>query len=159
MIKNFAECIKEQVKSQKENNISEKIYISRKNTGSRSLSNEEEVIEIFIKYGYRILICEDLTFYEQIEIFSKAKIIASLHGAGLTNMIWMEQGTKVIEMHREILQHKDHHSLVYYTLALLLNLDYYYIWCQKWQQMDFFEGDMVVDLNKLINILTEIENE
>ncbi|NTW32157.1 MAG: glycosyltransferase family 61 protein [Bacteroidetes bacterium] len=159
LITKFAKYIKEKVNLHSADPLMKKIYISRKNAGRRTLSNEDDVINVFKKFGYSILNCENLSLNEQISIFSNASTIASLHGAGLTNMIWMEKGSKVLEMHREIKERKDHHSFVYFTLASSLSLDYYYIWCQNDNYSDFFEGVLQVNIDKLETVLNLMNNE
>ena len=45
-----------------------------------------------------IIKLSELSFNEQIKIFNEAKIIIGSHGAGLTNLIFCEPSTKVIEI-------------------------------------------------------------
>lgn len=76
--------------------IKEKIYISRIGT-RRSISGEELIVEHLANLGFKILTAENLTFHEQIELFSNAETIIGVHGAGLTNGIWTPRA-KLIEL-------------------------------------------------------------
>lgn len=76
--------------------IKEKIYVSRIGT-RRSIHGEELIAEHLANQGFRILNAENLTFKEQIELFSNAETLIGVHGAGLTNGIWTPQA-KLIEL-------------------------------------------------------------
>lgn len=76
--------------------IKEKIYISRIGT-RRSISGEELIVEYLANLGFKVLSAENLTFHEQIALFSNAATIIGVHGAGLTNCIWAPQA-KLIEL-------------------------------------------------------------
>ena len=76
--------------------VKEKIYVSRIGT-RRSIHGEELIAEHLANQGFRILRAENLTFKEQIHLFSNAKTLIGVHGAGLTNGIWAPQ-TKLIEL-------------------------------------------------------------
>ena len=73
-------------------------YISRKDSNHRHLSNEDEVIEMLKNYGFGIYELSKMDFDSQIKLFSSSSIILSLHGAGLTNLVFSQPGQKVIEI-------------------------------------------------------------
>jgi len=101
----------------------EKIYISRKFSKIRSLSNEEEVSKYLKENGYKILFTEELSLYEQIDIFQSCKTLISLHGAGLTNQLFMPINAKVIEIRIEDQQKNN----AYFSMSNILNLEYFYV--------------------------------
>lgn len=70
-----------------------KIFISRKNATYSRIKNEEEVAELFKEAGYRIVCTEDLSFKEQIELFSSASCIVGASGAALTNLVYCNPET------------------------------------------------------------------
>jgi hypothetical protein len=63
----------------------------------RGLTQQGEVIQEISKYGFEILDSSQLSFKEQIEVFSSATVIAGFHGAGLANQVWQPEGSRVIE--------------------------------------------------------------
>jgi capsular polysaccharide biosynthesis protein len=99
-----------------------KIYISRSKASRRKISNEILIIPILLKYGIEVIHCEDLTFKEQVELFSETKLLISNHGAGLSNMLFLERNSRVIE----IRLHDDSLNNCYFSLASALDIDYYY---------------------------------
>ena len=79
---------------------SKRIYISRKNS-SRSPSNESEIERLFESYGFEILILEKMSLAEQIQAISSSTLIAGIHGAGLTNAVWLSKGSRVLDIVNE----------------------------------------------------------
>ena len=63
------------------------------------IDNEEKLEEYFASCGFEIVYPEDFkTFEEQINFFNEVKTVVSLSGAGLTNAIFMQQGSNVVEL-------------------------------------------------------------
>ena len=74
-----------------------RIYLSRKNMGERRRIICEEVIEgIFHQHGFISIYPEKLTFFEQVEMFAQAEVIAGAAGAAFTNMIFLPSNAIVI---------------------------------------------------------------
>jgi capsular polysaccharide biosynthesis protein len=127
--------------------LGERIYLSRKKAGRKKVLNEEEVENIMRKYGFAIVNNEDFTFLEQVGIYSHARYLVSIHGSGLTNMLFMQGGSSILE----ILKHKtntlNRPSFVFWYQAAALGFKYY-------QQLnppvnkdgdDYFFGDFHID--------------
>lgn len=89
-----------QVKSDKENFIgcSKRLFISRKKARSRRIVNEEELFSFLEDKGFTKIFAEELSFDEQIQVFSNAEAIVAPHGAGLTNMLFSPPHTKILEI-------------------------------------------------------------
>jgi hypothetical protein len=73
-----------------------KIYIKR--SSGRHIVNEEEFLEILKPLGFEVLCCEQLTVAEQAAVFSKAEIVVGAHGAGFTNLVFCNAGTRIIDI-------------------------------------------------------------
>ncbi len=71
------------------------ILISRKNATERRMINEEEVLSSLESYGVEVVYLEMLPYLEQVALFSKAKVIIGVHGAGLTNCLYCENATLI----------------------------------------------------------------
>jgi hypothetical protein len=78
-----------------------KIYISRRLAPSRRPGYEEKVEKFLKKNGFVVLNLEKLTFEEQMHYFSNANILITPHGAGLTNILFMKEEIKIIEIFEE----------------------------------------------------------
>lgn len=102
-----------------------KIYISRKNTKLSRIRNEEKLIPYFIEAGFEIVHTENLTYIEQIELFSSSKCVVGATGAALTNLIYCQPNTVVGCLIPEEYKFAIYSSIAYYIDAkvLFLNVD------------------------------------
>lgn len=125
-----------------------KIYISRAKANKRKVLNEEQVVEVLREYGYEIHSFEDYTFEEQLTIMSEAKTLIGIHGAGLTNMMFMNKGGRVLELRNE----GDSHNNCYFAMASSLSHDYYYM-TNKGDREDTNSVNISVDIEQLSRVL------
>ncbi|MBT8036549.1 MAG: glycosyltransferase family 61 protein [Verrucomicrobiae bacterium] len=58
----------------------------------------EQLEEYFKNKGFKLIEGADHSFEEQVNYCRNAKVIAGLHGAALTNILWAESGTTIIEI-------------------------------------------------------------
>lgn len=130
------------------------IFISRGNAKKRKIVNENEVIELMKLYNYEIHFFEDYTLEKQIEIMSQTKNLVGLHGAGLTNMLFMPAGGKILEFRRR----NDNYNNCYFTLASALDHDYYYQQCEA-SSDNTKTANMTIDLQELKNNLERMKND
>lgn len=75
-----------------------KLYISRPKGVRRGISNEEEFIPLLEEAGFTIQAMEGLSVAEQAALLSRADVVMSPHGGGLTNMVFCRPGVKIVEM-------------------------------------------------------------
>ncbi|HMJ67959.1 MAG TPA: glycosyltransferase family 61 protein [Cyclobacteriaceae bacterium] len=116
-----------------------RIYVSRRST-KRRVDNEDEVV-IFLKpHGFEIVEFEKMTFTEQINLCSTSAIMVGLHGAGLTNMLFMSAAMVVVELRRE-----NEDNFCYQYLAQALNMRYHYLECKN-LGVDRYNSDFSVNL-------------
>jgi capsular polysaccharide biosynthesis protein len=73
------------------------------------------------RFGFTTLSLSGLSFEEQVRLFNNAEVIVSPHGAGLANLVFCKEGTKIIEIFS-----KGWVGTMYYDLAQKLDLEYYY---------------------------------
>ena len=91
----------------KEIKLPKKIYIDRKDSKSnhrhlRKIINEKEVKNYLIKKGFSIIALSELSFLDQINLFSNAKQIIGLHGAGFANLVFCKPETLALEVKSEV---------------------------------------------------------
>ena len=72
-----------------------KIWISRENSATRKIVNENEVF--LILKGWTIARLETMSFQDQMELFASAEVVVAPHGAGLVNLLWCYPKTKIVE--------------------------------------------------------------
>jgi capsular polysaccharide biosynthesis protein len=102
-----------------------KVYISRSKAERRKVYNEQELTRLLTKYGFEVYFAENLSLKDQVQLMCETQYLVSIHGAGLTNMMFMQPETNVMELK---LKH-DYNNLCYFSLASGLNLNYYYQTC------------------------------
>ena len=129
-----------------------KIYISRQKATKRKVLNEEEVTELMSQYGYEIHHFEDHSFQTQVEIMCDTKSLVSIHGAGLTNMLFMPKEGQVLELRNQ----SDSHNNCFFSLASALDHDYYYL-CNSGSAEDTHEVNLTVDMIKLKAVLQQMQ--
>lgn len=131
----------------------EKVYITRKNASKRKIINEDQLIPILKKHGFHIADMDTLCFEKQIETVMNAKVLASLHGAGLSHMIWMTDHADVLEIRAK----NDSHNNCYYSLASDLDYRYWYLLADKNDQSKSTqEADFIVDTLELDTVLRKM---
>jgi hypothetical protein len=77
--------------------FSSKIYISRPKSAGRQVINEDDVLEALTPFGFVPYTLENISFSDQVRLFSQAEIVVAPHGAGLTNIVFAQNLT-VIEL-------------------------------------------------------------
>lgn len=75
-----------------------RLYISRRGSKLREMTNESELIEGLERRSFKVLQATWSNHDDQIEAFTRAAIIVGVHGAGLTNLIFAQPGAKVVEI-------------------------------------------------------------
>jgi capsular polysaccharide biosynthesis protein len=132
-----------------ENNFGDKIYISREGEKLRFVENEEEIMELLTKYGFKKVKMQNYSYQEQIQICHNAKYIIGPHGAGLTNILFMKNNSYVLELSTK----QDYDFFTgFYFLANALNHSYLYQKCKigsKSIVADSHHGSLLVDILQL----------
>lgn len=76
------------------------IYIQRgAEWGKRNLLNEADVAARLSKQGFQVIQADKYTPMEQAHIFSKAKMIVSIHSSSLTNIFHAPDSAKIVELY------------------------------------------------------------
>lgn len=105
-------------------NFPKRIYLTRKNSWARSVENENELLPILEKYGIEVIAFDDLSFWDQVVIMNNAEIFISIHGAGFSNMLFMKEGTAVLEFVNQSYADLEY-KFPFWKLANACNLKYF----------------------------------
>ena len=100
-----------------------RLWISRRNSDYRRIKNEDKLLPILKEFNFELVTPEEMTLEDSIRLFNSASIVGGLHGGGLTNMLFMQEDTSVIEIRRD----GDVNNNCYFSLASELNIKYYYL--------------------------------
>ena len=74
------------------------LFVSRGDTPLRRLKNEAELITELLDFDFEFFVPKSDDHKSQIEAFRSARIVVAVHGAGLTNLLFCQPGTLVIEL-------------------------------------------------------------
>lgn len=97
-----------------------RLYLSR--AGRRRVLNEEPVRDLLYTLGFEIIEDDLRSVSAQIALFQDAALIVTPHGAGLTNLLWCEPGTKVLEF-----CYDGYRPNYFYYLCTALGLEYQFL--------------------------------
>ncbi len=132
-----------------------KIYVTRTKAKKRKIVNEVDVIILMKELDFKVIDFEDYNLDEQISIMHHTQILVSMHGAGLTNMIFCNPHASVLEisLQNQIM------DKCYFNLANAMELKYYYQFCESdIDSNDYQNNDLIVDLELLKKTLFKVTN-
>lgn len=73
-----------------------KLYVSRQRSPERRIANAEAVEEVLGVAGFETVFPEEMSFSEQVAMFSGASAVVGVKGAGLTNVVFCRPGTELL---------------------------------------------------------------
>jgi hypothetical protein len=75
-----------------------RLFVSRKDAKRRRLVNESAIMDALSHFGIIEVVPSELTFAEQVDLFSRAELVVGPHGAGLTNLVFCPAKCGVVEV-------------------------------------------------------------
>jgi len=130
-----------------------KIWVSRQRAPRRTIVNEADLVPILHKHGWESMFMEELTLADQVRLMAESTAIGGLHGAGLTNMLFMPAGGQVLEVRFR----GDAHNNCYFSLASALEHEYWYLLADFVSGTDVHVGNVKLDADALDRVLGEME--
>lgn len=129
-----------------------RLYIAR--SGRRKVTNEAELLPVLDAFGFEFIEDKPRTVDEQIALFRNAEFIVSPHGAALTNLLWCDPGTKVVELFSQ-----GYKPNYYFYLCHILQLPYDSIIDNTVEQDNHWSNtaqDIYISPEKLKNKLAQL---
>ena len=75
-----------------------RVYLSRGDASRRKIINDADLVHALAARGFRTVHLSELTFLEQTSLLREASLVIGLHGAGLSHVVFMPSGGKVVEV-------------------------------------------------------------
>lgn len=127
-----------------------RIYISRAKAARRRIVNENEIVPIILKYGFEIVYLEEMSFREQVKLFSQSLAIVGLHGAGLSNILFSPSSAKVCEI-----RSRGFENDVFEKLSLTLDMEF------KTLEIDsdssvMLTNDYIIDITSFDKLMSDM---
>ena len=130
-----------------------RIYISRDDmlskrgvTNARSVVNEEGILTLLAQQDFKKVVLSGKSIREQAEIFNEAEVVIGAHGAGFTNLVFCEKGTKVLEFIPPVWD-----AMAYFHLSAIAGLNHACIVGTPWEKD--LNASFQVDEDALIEYL------
>ncbi len=98
------------------------VYIRRSDSSIRRVINEEELVAQLKPLGFVDYELSKLSFSQKVNLFRSAKVVVGATGAGLSNLIFCNPKTKILEIF-----HSTFISTMFADMANNADLDYHYI--------------------------------
>lgn len=129
-----------------------RIYVSRRQAARRKVGNEEELVESLKQRGFECVELEDFSFSEQVRLFAQCSRFVSIHGAALTNCIFMPERSKVFELFPKPTSSNDYVNPCFENLCSAMNIDHEFIFSRRAKPRDnynFHTDDILVDVESV----------
>ncbi|WP_067149710.1 glycosyltransferase family 61 protein [Pseudotamlana agarivorans] len=124
------------------------ILISREDAKIRRVINEKELLEALKPYHFEKHTLSGKTLKQQIEIFRSAKNIICMHGAALTNLLWVNpKQCRIIEIFPVNSESKEFYS----KHAKTLDLNYNKIEMNS----NNINSDIIVGIESILKLLNQ----
>jgi capsular polysaccharide biosynthesis protein len=118
--------------------IKEKIWISRENATWRTVVNEKEIHSLVRDHGFTVVTPENMSQKESLSTFAQAELIAGVTGAGFGGVI------SAMDAHLLIIQPHDYFVRYWVSTAEELGLDYTYMYGENHSRSDGRKDDDVL---------------
>jgi len=132
------------------------LYVPRRNVSMRQVVNEAAVEAALTRIGFEIFDNAEHSVREQARAFRDASIVVSPHGAGLSNIVYCDLGTPVVEL---VPEGYDQGVTSYRSLADLFGLRYTQIFAREAapdRKGNRCNADIEIDISELAGTLRGI---
>ena len=122
---------------------SQNVYVTRRTM--RRVSNAPQLERFLSQHDFTAYALEDLSFDQQVDLFSQANLVVAPHGAGLANILFCQPGAKVLELSPDA-----EFRPFFAYMANKLGLTHGILPCPT--SDNTFQGDMTVDIAKFAGL-------
>lgn len=129
-----------------------RIYISRSDASGRNIVNNNDFLDLLKEYDVETVTLTNVPLSEQIKIFRNSNLAIGVHGAGLTNIVFMNEGSSVIEIFNS-----QFGTNAYAIIAKQRKINYYYMSCPSIEGGALWEGGRPSEHKMLANSSTWID--
>lgn len=133
-----------------------RLYITRRAAATRKIVNEADVVAYLETLGFCTIELESMPFQEQVALMAQATAVVAVHGSGLTNIVFCNPGTCVVE-----LLSQNYLTPYYSFISKQVGLRYFCLLGENPEQrepgdytdLSYMWEDIIIDLSALKNLL------
>lgn len=97
-----------------------RFFIDRAKASYRNVLYRDELLKVMQAYEIKPVFPEEMTFQEQVTLFSQAELVVAPHGSGLSNIAFCPSEATVVELFS-----KYYTNPIFYRLAMVVGMEYY----------------------------------
>ena len=132
-------------------NIHEKpnkrLIASREDATTRRWLNQPECVEMLTgRFKFECILPSERNLFEQAEIFNQAEVVVGIHGAALSNILFMREKTTVIELRYRGQEGNFSSASCYEELSKLVGINHITVLCNGEERTDL-RGRSIEDAN------------
>lgn len=137
-----------------------RIIVTRGSSTTRRWLNEKDCLDALISMGFILIDPNNLSLLQQVEQFQNAEVVIGPHGAGLTNIMFCNTGTKVIEIRSNEQGGEYSSANCYEELSSIFGIEHHIFHCPSLERKELKgrsieDADLVPDPMKLKNFVSE----
>jgi capsular polysaccharide biosynthesis protein len=118
------------------------VFISRDRAIERRIVNDDHLMSVLSKYGFAKYRLEERSVAANIRLFNQADIVMGAHGAGLTDIVFCDDGAVVELFGSKVKGH-------YQRRAETLGVEYHPVHCES------VSTDLVADVDRIETLISE----
>jgi len=130
-----------------------RMYVPRRGVGMRRVVNAAAVEEALRQLGFEVFDNAEHPVREQVRAFRDAALVVSAHGAGLSNIVYCDPGTPVVEV---VPEGYDQGVTSYRSLADLFGLPYVQLFAKEAtpdRKGNRCNSDIEIDVEELVRAI------
>jgi capsular polysaccharide biosynthesis protein len=118
------------------------VFISRDRAIERRIVNDDRLMSVLSRYGFIKYHLEERSVAANIRLFNRADIVIGAHGAGLTDLVFCDDGVVIELFGSKVKKH-------YQRRAETLGLKYHPVYCES------KSTDLIVDVDRIERFISE----
>lgn len=129
------------------------IYLARRPRQVRNIINSREVESVLVSFGFELVYTDNMSFIEQVKLFSETKFVIGASGASFSNMIFMQENTTSLMFSPSI---KATNYYLFQQLADVANVNFMHLLTSPIMVDQNIHDDFLINCIKLKEFLIKL---
>jgi hypothetical protein len=141
--------------------VKKRIYVSRERCSHGKITNEDNLLIKLGTLGFEKIIPDMLSFDDQVALFAQAEIVVGAHGAGLTDIVFLRPGCRVVEIRNPTYHQSETYQArggnIFWRFSQFLDFEYHAYFAQPDETDHRAPDGQVVETVRLPNLTVDID--